>query len=228
MTVNCELSPLYLITDRNQTNGRPLLDVVKAALEGGVRMIQLREKDLSGKELFNLAKELRELTNQFGAKLLVNDRIDVALAVGADGVHLGHQSISVQDARQVFKTSSLIPHPSSFLVGVSTHSLEEALNAQSDGADFITFGPVYITPSKAAYGQPVGTDKLKEAAESVRIPVFALGGVKKGNMEDGLKVGSYGVAMISAIIAADDVKKETENILAAIADYRTLNTGQRL
>ena len=228
MTVNSKLPPLYLITDRSQTLGRSLLDVVKAALEGGVRMIQLREKDLSGKELFNLAKELRELTNQFGAKLLVNDRIDVALAVGADGVHLGHQSISVQDARQVFKTSSLIPHPSSFLVGVSTHSLEEALNAQSDGADFITFGPVYITPSKAAYGQPVGTDKLKEAAEAVRISVFALGGVKKGNMEDGLKVGCYGVAMISAIIAADDVKKETENILAAIADYRTLNTGQRL
>src|SRR3989304_10150305 len=228
MTVNSKLPPLYLITDRSQTLGRSLLDVVKAALEGGVRMIQLREKELSGKELVSLAKELRELTNQFGAKLLVNDRIDVALAVGADGVHLGHQSISVQDARQVFKTSSLIPHPSSFLVGVSTHSLEEALNAQSDGADFITFGPVYITPSKAAYGQPVGTDKLKEAAEAVRISVFALGGVKKGNMEDGLKVGSYGGAMISAIIAADDVKKETENILAAIADYRTLNTGQRL
>ena len=228
MTVNSKLPPLYLITDRSQTLGRSLLDVVKAALEGGVRMIQLREKDLSGKELFNLAKELRELTNQFGAKLLVNDRIDVALAVGADGVHLGHQSISVQDARQVFKTSPPIPHPSSFLVGVSTHSLEEALNAQSDGADFITFGPVYITPSKAAYGQPVGTDKLKEAAEAVRISVFALGGVKKGNMEDGLKVGSYGVAMISAIIAADDVKKETENILAAIDDYQTLNTGQRL
>ena len=103
----------------------------KSALEGGVRMIQLREKDLSGKELFNLAKELRELTNQFGAKLFVNDRIDVALAVGADGVHLGHQSISVQDVRQVLK---LHPHPSSssFLISVSTHSMEEALNAQSD------------------------------------------------------------------------------------------------
>jgi|SRR3990172_12283055 len=225
MTVNSKLPPLYLITDRSQTLGRSLLDVVKAALEGGVRMIQLREKDLSGKELFNLAKELRELTNQFGAKLLVNDRIDVALAVGADGVHLGHQSISVQDARQVFKTSSLIPHPSSFLVGVSTHSLEEALNAQSDGADFITFGPVYITPSKAAYGQPVGTDKVKEAAEAVNIPIYALGGIRRRNIEGVLNAGVYGVAMISNIMAAADVKKETEAILTAIADYRPLTNG---
>ncbi len=220
------LPSLYLITDRSQTLGRPLLDVVKAALEGGIRMIQLREKDLSGKELFNLAKELRELTNQFGAKLLVNDRIDVALAVGADGVHLGHQSISVQDARQVFKTSSLIPHPSSFLVGVSTHSMEEALHAQSDGADFITFGPVYFTPSKAAYGEPVEIDKLKKVVKAVNIPVFAIGGMKEGNLEEVLNTGAYGVAMISAIMAAGDVKKETENILTAIADYRI--TGQRL
>ena len=223
-----ELNRLYLITDRNQTNGRPLLDVVKAALEGGVRMIQLREKDLSGKELFNLAKEFRELTNQFGAKLLVNDRIDVALAVGADGVHLGHQSISVQDARQVFKTSSLIPHPSSFLVGVSTHSLEEALNAQSDGADFITFGPVYYTPFKAIYGEPLGIENLKKVAKAINIPIFALGGIKRENVGEVLNTGAYGVSMISAIMSADDVKKQTEDILKEIADHRPPATGQRL
>ena len=228
MTINCELSPLYLITDRNQTNGCPLLDVVKAALEAGVRVVQLREKDLSGNELFNLARELRLLTRKYGARLLINDRIDIAIAVEADGVHLGHQSISVQDARRAFEFSSLIPHPSSFrpIIGVSTHSIEEALQAQSDGADFITLGPVYFTPSKAAYGKPVGTDKLKEAAAAVNIPVFSIGGMKKGNMEEVLNAGVYGVAMISGIMAADDVKKETENILTAIADYRI--TGQRL
>lgn len=214
------LPSLYLITDRNQTLARPLRDVVKTALEGGVRMIQLREKDLSGNELFNLARELRLLTRKYGSRLLINDRIDIAIAVEADGVHLGHQSISVQDVRQVFKTSSTIPHPSSLLIGVSTHSLEEALNAQSDGADFITFGPVYITPSKAAYGQPVGTDKLKEAAEAVNIPIYALGGIRRENIEDVLNAGVYGVAMISNIMAAADVKKETEDILTAIADHR--------
>jgi len=219
------LSPLYLITDRSQIKGRSLVDVVKTALEGGVRMIQLREKDLSGNELFNLARELRLLTRKYGARLLINDRIDIAIAVEADGAHMGHQSVSVQDARRAFESSSLIPHPSSFLIGVSTHSMEEALNAQSDGADFITFGPIYFTPSKAAYGQPVGTDKLKEAAEAVNIPIYALGGIRRGNIEDVLNAQVYGVAMISAIMAADDVKKESEDILTAIADYRPLTNG---
>jgi thiamine-phosphate pyrophosphorylase len=218
---------LYLITDRSQTLGRPLLDVVKIALEGGVRMIQLREKDLSGKELFNLARELRLLTREYGARLLLNDRVDIAIAVEADGVHLGHQSFSVNDARQAFESSSLIPHPSSFrpIIGVSTHSMEEALHAQSDGADFITFGPVYFTPSKAAYGQPVGADKLKEVAAAVNIPIYALGGIRRGNIEDVLNAQVYGVAMISAIMAADDVKKESEDVLAAIAEYRPLTNG---
>lgn len=215
MIVNHKLPSLYLITDRSQILGRPLLDVVKTALDGGIRMIQLREKDLSGKELFNLARELRLLTRKYGSRLLINDRIDVALAVGADGVHLGHQSMSVQDARRAVESSS-------FLIGVSTHSLEEALHAQSDGADFITFGPVYSTPSKAGFGKPVGTDKLKEAAEAVNIPIYALGGIRRENIEGVLNAGVYGVAMISSILTAADVKKETENILTAIADYRPL------
>ena len=209
---------LYLITDRSQTLGRPLLNVVKAALEGGVRMIQLREKDLTGKELLTLARELRELTRRYGAKLLINDRIDIALAVDADGVHLGHQSISVQDARRAVEASS-------FLIGVSTHSIEEALQAQAEGADFITFGPVYFTPSKASYGKPAGIEKVKEAEEAVSIPIYALGGIRRGNIEDVLKTGCYGVAMISAIIAADDVKKESEEILKAIANPRPTTTG---
>ncbi len=209
-----ELNRLYLITDRNQTLGRPLVDVVKAALEGGVKAVQLREKDLSGKELFSLAKELRELTNRYDAKLLINDRVDIALAVGADGVHMGRQSVSVQDARMAFSSSPI--------VGVSTHSLEEALQAESDGADFITFGPVYYTPSKASYGQPLGIENLKKVAKAVNIPVFALGGVKKDNVTEALSAGAYGVAMISAIMAAYDVKNSTEEPLKKIADHKLL------
>lgn len=183
-------------------------------------MVQLRGKDLSGKELFRLAKELRELTNNYGAKLLVNDRVDIALAVGADGVHLGRQSISVQDARRAFEiTLPLAPRPLPFIVGLSTHSLEEALQAESDGADFITFGPVYFTPSKAGYGEPVGIEKLKEVAKKVKIPVYALGGVKRINIEEVLKAGAYGVAMISAIMAADDINKAAEELLKTIADH---------
>lgn len=216
LDITRSLPKLFLITDRTQTLGRPLLDVVKTAIEGGVRLIQLREKELSGRELFDLAKEMRELTDRYGAKLLINDRVDIALAVGADGVHLGRRSVSVQDARRAFETSSLIPHPS---VGVSTHSLEEALQAQSDGADFITFGPVYLTLSKAAYGEPLGIDKLREVTKAVGIPIYALGGVKKGNIGEVLKAGAYGVAMISAIMSANDVKKAVEELTMAIAGH---------
>lgn len=215
------LNPLYLITDRNQTRGRPLVDVVKAALDGGVRLVQLREKDLCGKELFNRARELRELTNQYNAKLLINDRVDIAIEVGADGVHLGRQSMPVKEARKAFDVLSqppaIIHQP---LIAVSTHSLQEALQAEADGADFITFGPVYHTPSKAVYGAPVGVDKLKEAARAGNIPIYALGGVKKENIEEVMSAGAYGVAVISAIMSVDDVKKSTEEMLLEITNYQ--------
>ncbi len=213
-----ELNRLYLITDRTQTRGRSLVEVVKAGLEGGVRLVQLREKDLSGKDLFYLAKELRELTSQYNAKLLINDRVDIALAVGADGVHLGRQSMSVKDARRAVEISSLpVTVP---IIGTSTHSLKEALQAEADGADFITFGPVYYTPSKSSYGAPVGIDKLKEAARAVNLPIYALGGVKKENIEEVMSADAYGVAVISAIMSAEDVKKSTEEMLLEITNYQ--------
>ncbi|MBI4745925.1 MAG: thiamine phosphate synthase, partial [Deltaproteobacteria bacterium] len=110
-------------------------------------------------------------------------------------------------------------------IGVSTHSLEEALHAQSDGADFITFGPVYFTPSRAAYGEPVGINKLKEAVGAVKISIYALGGIKKENIEEVLNAGAYGVAMISAVMAANDVKKAAEELIMAITDHRPPATG---
>ena len=218
-----KLPYLYLITDRKQAIGRPLADVVKSALDGGIRLVQLREKDFSGRELFDLARELRELTKRYNAKLLINDRVDIAIAVGADGVHLGRQSMSVYDARHAFETSSLIPHPSSFLIGVSTHSIKEALEAQSDGAGFITFGPVYFTPSKAVYGKPVGIEKLREVAKSVNIPVYALGGIKEDNIGEVMNSGTYGIAVVSAIMAAKNVRRKTEDILKIITRHQPLS-----
>ena len=222
------LPKLFLITDRTQTLGRPLLDVVKAALEGGVGLIQLREKDLSGKELFDLARDMRKLTTVYGAKLLINDRVDIAIVAGADGVHLGQKSIPAADARRALSMTGTVPilrHDESLsvnrdspLIGVSTHSLEEALQAQSDGADFITFGPVYLTPSKAVYGEPVGIDKLRKVAKAVSIPIYALGGIKRDNIGEVLRAGAYGVAMISAITAAADVKDATKSMIEAIND----------
>lgn len=203
--------PLYLITDRRQAAGRTLASVVRAALEGGVKAVQLREKDLPGRDLYLLAKELRGITREFGARLLINDRPDIALAVDADGVHIGASSLPVSEVRRLLGGRHLI--------GYSAHGAAEALQAAADGADFVTFGPVFFTPSKAAYGTPVGLEKLAEVAGKLKIPLFALGGIKQENIPDVMAAGANGIAMISAIIAANDPKAETTNLLKTIEQH---------
>jgi thiamine-phosphate pyrophosphorylase len=199
---------LYLITDRMQTAGRALPAVVADALRGGLRALQLREKDLAAAELFEIAVELRRLTREYGAKLLINDRIDVALAAGADGVHLGKAGLPVREARRMLGSERLI--------GYSAHSADEALQAQLDGADFVTLGPVYHTPSKVQYGEPLGLGGLSEAVRVVTIPVFALGGVKHASVAETMSAGVQGVALISAIMAAPNPRAETEALLRTI------------
>jgi thiamine-phosphate pyrophosphorylase len=196
-------SRLYFVTDRKQTAGRPLVDIVHAALDGGVRAVQLREKDLEAGELYHLAMQVRRVTERYEARLLINDRLDVALAVGADGVHLGQTSFPVVTARRMLGSSKLI--------GVSTHSPAEITAAV--GADFVVFGPVYFTPSKAAYGEPQGLDRLREAVTQSPVPVFAIGGINVERLPDVLTTGAYGVAMISAISAAADPVQATRNLL---------------
>lgn len=194
---------LYLITDRHQyAAGFTLCSAVEAALRGGVRAVQLREKDLTPKELLLLARQLRTLTARYGAKLLVNDRVDIALAADADGVHLTEQSMDVTTARGLLGTTKLI--------GVSTHSLPRALRAAQDGADFITFSPVFHTPSKAAYGQPQGIERLREVCTAVTIPVFALGGISARKQTEVQQAGAAGIALISAIFAAADPAAATK------------------
>ena len=194
---------LYFVTDRTQTANRPLTDVVHAALDGGVRAVQLREKDLEGHELYALAEQLRALTLRYRAHLLVNDRLDVALAVEADGVHLGQNSFSVEDARRLLGAGKLI--------GVSTHSPQEIAAAQK--ADLIVFGPVYYTPSKAAYGEPQGLDRLRAAVAHSTVPVFAIGGIRTARVAEVLETGAHGIAMISAISAATDPAQAARELL---------------
>jgi len=198
---------LYLITDRKQVK-MPLVAAVRLALEGGVRAVQLREKDLPVRELLALSQEMRALTKEFGARLFINDRVDVAIAVNADGVHLGHQSMPVEAVRRVVGNTMLI--------GVSTHDLAEAKAAESEGADFITFGPIYDTPSKAKLGVPVGVKALISLKNELNIPFYALGGIKSGNVSQVLGAGASGVAMISAIMAAEDIKKASSKLIEAI------------
>lgn len=189
---------LYLITDRKQTK-RPLPEAVRLALEGGARAVQLREKDLPVRELLSLAQELRTITRGFGARLFINDRVDVAVAVNADGVHLGRESMPPGAVRKIVGTKMLI--------GVSTHGLDEALEAEKSGADFITFGPVFHTLSKMRYGNPVGLNSLIYVKKVVSIPIFGLGGIKSGNLSSIFQSGAYGISLISAIFAADDIKQ---------------------
>jgi len=204
---------LYLITDRNKTaGGRSLEDVLRSALDAGVKGILLREKDLSDRELFSLAERVRDLANRYKARLIISERVDIALAVDAGGVHISGRSLPVAAARKLMGAEKY--------VSASAHSLEDALRAEEDGADFVTFGPVYHTPSKAAYGPPVGLASLEEACQVLKIPVFALGGVKEGNAVDTLRAGAFGVAVISGIIGADDPALAASTIMARIRSFK--------
>ena len=210
---------LYVVTDRQLTVGRSLRLVVEAALRGGARAFQLREKDLSPRELYPLALEMRQLTQTYGAHLLINDRIDVALAVDADGVHLTTTSLPASIARRVLGPERLI--------GVSTHTLTEAQVAADEGADFLVFGPVFFTPSKAPYGEPVGLDALRAVRAAVNVPILAIGGIKKANLDQVLAVGADGIAVISAIISADDPMAASQEFLAMLRS-RKAQAGSQL
>ncbi len=205
------LSPkfdLYLVSDRRQTRSRDLLWVLERALDGGVKGIQLREKDLGGRELFDLAEKVKALCVDRQASLFINDRVDVALAVDADGIHLGGASIPIEAARALVGTDKLI--------GVSTHSMREAEEAERAGADFLLFGPIYFTSSKADYGEPQGLAPLKEVVEKTSIPVYAIGGIKVGNIGDVKEAGVRGIALISAIMSSADPCRATQEILGIL------------
>ena len=196
---------LYLVTDRNQTGGRDLLRVLEQALDGGVKAIQLREKDLSGRDLFSLAERSRTLCQAYHAALFINDRVDVALAVDAAGVQLSKSSLPLVTARTLLGPQKII--------GLSTHSLQEAKEAQQNGADFILFGPVYFTASKAAYGAPQGLAGLKTIVDNISLPVYAIGGIKAENVKSTKNCGVRGVALISAIVSSENPKEATQTIL---------------
>jgi thiamine-phosphate pyrophosphorylase len=199
---------LYLVTDRRQTKGRDLLWVLENALFGGVKAVQLREKDLASRDLFYFAEKLKRLCDTYGAALLINDRVDVAVAVDAAGVQLGKASIPVDDARGLLGAQKLI--------GLSIHSVSEAIRAKGDGADFVVFGPVFFTPEKARYGPPQGLARLKEIVEKTSLPAYAIGGIKLDNVKDVFKTGVRGAAVISELIGADDPKTTAKDLLRLI------------
>lgn len=186
---------LMLVTDRRRSE-LPLTEVVRMALDGGVDAIQMRERDLETSELFKLAGELRELTRKAGAKLIVNHRPDLAMAVEADGVHLGFRSVTVREAREA--TGGKL------LVGVSCHDGVQVRLAGESGADYALLGPVFPTPSKEGLVPAIGVDGFKRCIARATVPILAIGGITDANFRDALKAGACGVAVISAIMAAAD------------------------
>ena len=192
---------LYLITDRKVIK-TSLPAAVRLALKGGVRAVQVREKDLPVRELLAIAQELRRITRESNAKLFINDRVDVAVTIEADGIHLGHHSMPSEAVRKIVGKKMLI--------GVSAHSLTEAVNAEKAGADFITLGPIFMTPTKMQYGEPLGVEVIRIVKQHIRIPVFGLGGIGNTNIAQVMQAKADGIAMISAIFAADDIQRAAE------------------
>jgi thiamine-phosphate pyrophosphorylase len=201
---------LYLITDRKLFTGSDaFFEAIEGALKGGVKAVQLREKDLSTGELLDMAYRVRVLTSEYGAKLFINDRTDIALCVEADGVHLGQAGLPAYAVRKI--TGDRL------CIGVSTHSLKEAHLAEKEGADFITFGPLYQTPSKMKYGTPVGLEELKKIRGEIDIPFFGIGGIKRDTINAVMKSGAQGIAAISGILGNGDAKTAAEHYIEEIS-----------
>jgi thiamine-phosphate pyrophosphorylase len=187
---------LYLVTDRALAKGRPLADLVRQAVAGGVTVVQLRDKEASTRELVAWAESLQALLVPQHVPLVINDRIDVALAVGAAGAHVGQHDMPVARARRLLGRDRLL--------GVSVSTVEEALRAESDGADYLGVSPIYATPTKPDTPPAVGLAGLRALRAATRLPLVAIGGLTTANLLPVLRSGADGIAVVSAIMAADD------------------------
>ncbi|WP_445348478.1 thiamine phosphate synthase [Desulforudis sp. DRI-14] len=207
---------LYVIGGRADTGGRSLLEAVREAVRGGAHIYQLREKEAPAGEILPLARELRKLTAEMGLLFIVNDRLDIALACGADGVHLGQDDLPLADARQVAGPG--------FIIGVSTHSLEQALAAEEGGADYIGVGPVYPTATKPEY-RAVGLDLVRTVARRVSIPFVAIGGIDAASARAVVRSGARQLAVVRACFGAADIAAATGK-LCAIIEEEFLNVAR--
>ncbi len=199
---------LLLVSDRHQTGNRSLSSVLKQSVEAGVPAIQLRERDLPTTELQSLAQEIQAIVAPRAVPLIMNDRVDLVLALDLAGVHLRANSLPVSVARRLVGAHRL--------VGISTHSVDEVRQANQDGADYVVFGPIFDTPSKRPFGPPAGLDALADVCRQSTIPVLATGGITNARVRDVRQAGARGVAVIGAILSHDNVASATIDLLASL------------
>ena len=200
---------LCYITDRRQLRSVPLAAVIRETVRAGVDIVQVREKDLLSRELFALVEEALSATREpgmGGARVVVNDRVDVALAVEADGAHLATHSMPPQVVRRLV--------PRGFVIGVSCHSLDQAIAAEAGGADYLVLGPVFETPSKLEYGPPLGLEKLRNVTSRVRLPVLALGGITVDRVRSCVEAGASGIAGIRIFQDCESIPERVRELRA--------------
>jgi thiamine-phosphate pyrophosphorylase len=202
---------LYVILDRTASRGRGLEEVLDGAIAGGCRMVQLREKTLASGRLLPLAERLRERCRQAGVTFIVNDRLDLALAVDADGVHLGQDDLPPRAARPLLRRHMAL--------GLSTHSVAQAREAQANGADCVAVGAMFPTATKPDF-ELVGLELVRNVRPHVAVPLVGIGGITPGNVAEVIRAGADGVAVISAVCAADDPAAATRRFLHAIREAR--------
>lgn len=196
---------LYAITDRHQCAPTPLTDVISELLDAGVTAIQLREKDLDDTELLQLAQLIAELCRNYEAKLFINTNTQIALEVGATGVHLPANAKSVDTIK-----AQTTDH---FYIGCSVHCFNAAEKRKAEGADFVTYSPIYPTASKPGYGPAVGVWRLTQLAEQVKLPIFALGGITPVRVAECLEAGAFGVAVMSGMMSPTDAGEQARRYL---------------
>jgi len=199
------LPPLYAILDPEQTKARSPEAVLRELLEGGAKIVQLRAKSMAPRDFLKLARETRALTQPYGCRLIVNDRVDIALACDADGVHLGQEDLPLRAARKLMGEK---------LIGISTHDAEQAKRAQAGGADYIGFGPMFGTTTKETGYSARGLEMLRAIRKSVQLPIVAIGGITENNVRAVWQAGADSAAIISDILGAEDVPEKTSRILA--------------
>ncbi len=196
---------LYIITARDLVPGRTHRDVAQVALSAGVKWIQLRDKEAPTKDLVLWGRQLRAMSRKYGAYLLINDRCDVALAVEADGVHLGQEDMPLKEARRILGTEAII--------GISVENEEQSLLAEQEGADYLGVGPIYSTTSKPDAGEAVGLEQIHRIRAISSLPIVAIGGIQASNAPEVLSAGASAIAVISAVAGAENMEEAIQALL---------------